>query len=370
MGLENVLIIFLLAISTSTAICNICCCCSICCCNSLNSSRTIQILITTKSSVNTNNVTVNESYNIDQNSIVNSSTSYDENISTTPIIRISTTSVETNSTKYDFKIATSGNQSVKNISSVLTEIETKKLDNIFIYTCIVLGCALIISRICFPFIKKRRNRVKKLQRISIRTHESPVLFDRTMPKYIQSIASRISINKENEHIGLELYAYATDEKKAKREIDAIEALDNIHNQPKILFTKHVCESYGCVICPYNDPLITITTPKKQNFPNRKIKCYDYNIVYCIKCQKCKKEYFGETESNARVCLNQHINGIQNKNCNVISLHFNQLDHNYKIDFKYNILVTSKDLDKNKRQSIISYFIKIKNTEEPERIMSI
>jgi hypothetical protein len=80
--------------------------------------------------------------------------------------------------------------------------------------------------------------------------------------------------------------------------------------------------------------------------------------------KIQKRNISESENNARLGLNSHLTDIKNRNYTSFSHHFNQLDYNYKKEFKFNILLNSPKTDLNTRKAIKSYFISIKNKREP------
>lgn len=151
---------------------------------------------------------------------------------------------------------------------------------------------------------------------------------------------------------------------AKVKINTKKELENIYHNSKNKYTTQLCNNTKCTICPFIDPTIKLKTTNHRIFPHNISKCFDNNIIYNIRCKKCKKEYIGESENNARVRLNRHINDIKNKANTSISQHFNQFDHNFKTDFKFNILLNSPIMDQNTRKAIESYFIRIKNTKQP------
>ena len=80
-------------------------------------------------------------------------------------------------------------------------------------------------------------------------------------------------------------------------------------------------------------------------------CESDNLVYIIKCMKCKLFYVGETQKQAKVRIYQHLNNIKNfqpytKVRSEIAEHFNLKGHNIKDDFRFcifkNELYTKND----------------------------
>jgi hypothetical protein len=98
---------------------------------------------------------------------------------------------------------------------------------------------------------------------------------------------------------------------AKVKINTKNELENIYHNSKNKYTTQLCNSTKCTICPFIDTTIKLTTTNHRISPHNISKCFDNNIIYNIRCKKCKKEYIGESENNARVRLNRHINDIKN-----------------------------------------------------------
>lgn len=57
-----------------------------------------------------------------------------------------------------------------------------------------------------------------------------------------------------------------------------------------------------------------------------IYCHSKNLIYLITCDKCKKQYVGETGRTLRDRLNDHRSAIKNKQKTPIAVHFNQPGH--------------------------------------------
>ncbi len=68
-------------------------------------------------------------------------------------------------------------------------------------------------------------------------------------------------------------------------------------------------------------------------------CESRNLIYIIKCVKCKYFYVGETQNTAKIRINQHLNNIKNFTPYVnvkseIAEHFNQKGHILINDFRF------------------------------------
>jgi len=75
----------------------------------------------------------------------------------------------------------------------------------------------------------------------------------------------------------------------------------------------------CLTCKFRDP--TINTPStKQNY--KTISCHSNSIIYTIQCQKCSKQYIGESKNTGYLRIRQHISDINRNKKTAISDHFN------------------------------------------------
>jgi hypothetical protein len=62
----------------------------------------------------------------------------------------------------------------------------------------------------------------------------------------------------------------------------------------------------------------------------KVTCESANVIYCINCKQCGKQYVGETKRKFRIRINEHLGDIRNKrNHKPVARHFNSKNHNIK-----------------------------------------
>jgi len=80
-----------------------------------------------------------------------------------------------------------------------------------------------------------------------------------------------------------------------------------------------------------------------------MNCNSNNIIYLIPCNKCHKQYVGQTGRKLKDRLNNHRSSIKLNNNNPISKHFNDigLTHNY-----YNLNIIPIDIEKDYERRII------------------
>ena len=108
-----------------------------------------------------------------------------------------------------------------------------------------------------------------------------------------------------------------------------------------------CTNVNCVTCPYliagKDVKCSVTG---TNFEvNTTVTCSTPNVVYCITCAKCDKQYIGETEKPAAFRFSQHrgyVNNFQQhkeagKRIEATGEHFNLPGHSGVKDMKFQII---------------------------------
>ena len=92
---------------------------------------------------------------------------------------------------------------------------------------------------------------------------------------------------------------------------------------------HGCSQVRCQTCksyaPPTKSCKIYSTSETINVKN-KIYCDSRNILYLITCQKCHKQYIGETGRTLRDRLNDHKSAIKNRSKTPISIHFNDQNH--------------------------------------------
>ena len=109
------------------------------------------------------------------------------------------------------------------------------------------------------------------------------------------------------------------------------------NQVKSKKTKNIirnaCKAKGtCRYCPKLNR--TGKLPKKDRTHKEyatkfNITCNSSNLIYCIKCKRCKMEYVGQTSTSIKERFKNHFGQIKTKNRSEeteVSRHFTQKDH--------------------------------------------
>ena len=93
-----------------------------------------------------------------------------------------------------------------------------------------------------------------------------------------------------------------------------------------------CKSKKCTYCPYIDRTgsITSTTTGRSYYAKKHISCYSHNLIYCITCTTCKKQYVGQTSKKLRERFVNHFGNINNRRLNdPIGRHFLSPGHTGK-----------------------------------------
>ena len=91
-----------------------------------------------------------------------------------------------------------------------------------------------------------------------------------------------------------------------------------------------CKSRRCTYCPYlnRTGTITSTTTGRTYYAKKHISCYSHNLIYCITCTTCKKQYIGQTSKKLRERFVNHFGNINNKrSTDPIGRHFLSPGHN-------------------------------------------
>ena len=79
----------------------------------------------------------------------------------------------------------------------------------------------------------------------------------------------------------------------------------------------------------------LTTPCRYN-----ISCKSSNLIYCITCKTCNKQYVGQTKNSIATRFHSHfyIRHIRHKKqTDAVGLHFSQPNHKGTEDLKINVL---------------------------------
>ena len=104
--------------------------------------------------------------------------------------------------------------------------------------------------------------------------------------------------------------------------------------------KNICNNTKCRYCPLLDKSGSITCKVTgQVFPCMKnITCKSSNLIYCITCRKCGKQYVGQTKRKILQRFQGHFYNVKCANQNdAIGIHFSQENHRGTRDFKIQVL---------------------------------
>ena len=91
-----------------------------------------------------------------------------------------------------------------------------------------------------------------------------------------------------------------------------------------------CQDANCKYCPYIDASGNIfsTTTKKRHNAKFNVCCNSSNLIYCLTCGTCEKQYVGMTKRKLKQCLYEHLRNIRQGNLNdPIGRHFSKVPHN-------------------------------------------
>ena len=98
-------------------------------------------------------------------------------------------------------------------------------------------------------------------------------------------------------------------------------------KPNIKYVPPKCHKpFKCIHCPHlikKGMIVSTSTSRKYKIP-RTITCNSQNLIYCIECNLCKKQYVGQTKNKLLTRINQHRGDIKHKRETPVSRHFN--DH--------------------------------------------
>ena len=90
-----------------------------------------------------------------------------------------------------------------------------------------------------------------------------------------------------------------------------------------------CTRLYCRYCRIINRTGTITSPitRKQYNTCRNVTCHSNNIIYCLSCRTCNKQYVGQTKRKLVERLREHFRSINNHtSTHIVGRHFNLADH--------------------------------------------
>ena len=86
------------------------------------------------------------------------------------------------------------------------------------------------------------------------------------------------------------------------------------------------------------------------------------FIYLVTCQKCKKQYVGQTGRSARTRCLEHLRYLKNKT-EATGIHFNEKGHQHK-DFEFHIIEKVIPNTPHMRLQRENYWIQTLNTKTP------
>ena len=105
-------------------------------------------------------------------------------------------------------------------------------------------------------------------------------------------------------------------------------------------TYNVCTTVHCRYCTRIDMSgqITSSVTQRQYTSKYNVSCQSSNIVYCITCKRCQKQYVGQTKRRLMDRFQDHFYKISKALMNTdMGCHFNTLDHHGLEDVEIHIV---------------------------------
>ena len=115
---------------------------------------------------------------------------------------------------------------------------------------------------------------------------------------------------------------------------------NLTESRALVIEKKGCENPKCRYCPRLNKSGKITSKSTgRTYTTRKnVDCTSNNLVYCISCKKCGKQYVGQTMNTVKKRFQGHFYLMKHKKeDHEVSRHFNQPDHKGLDDVEIHIL---------------------------------
>ena len=93
----------------------------------------------------------------------------------------------------------------------------------------------------------------------------------------------------------------------------------------------------CTLCPFFDTSGKIKShaKKKKFFSRNKAYCGCHNVIYCIQCNTCGKQYVGQTKRDFKIRFREHTNDLKKTNLDEknhpVAKHLKSAGHTGHID---------------------------------------
>jgi hypothetical protein len=104
------------------------------------------------------------------------------------------------------------------------------------------------------------------------------------------------------------------------------------NIPGFNCNAKTCRRYACSYCPkkHQQGNIKSRETKESYRTVKQVTCETKNVIYCLQCTQCGKQYVGETKRSFRIRLSEHLGDIRNnRNFKPVARHFNSKHHSIK-----------------------------------------
>ena len=101
-----------------------------------------------------------------------------------------------------------------------------------------------------------------------------------------------------------------------------------------------CKNKKCQFCPLLDKSGRIKSSKsgREYQCKKNVTCRSNNLIYCITCKQCTKQYVGQTGDTLHKRFGAHAGSIGRKNLKEdVGRHFNLPGHNGLTDMRIHIL---------------------------------
>ena len=111
-------------------------------------------------------------------------------------------------------------------------------------------------------------------------------------------------------------------------------------EPKKTSPDLTCIAHSCKYCPKLNTTgkITSKVTGRKYHSRTKATCNSNNIVYCISCRTCRKQYVGQTKNSVKKRFQAHFYQIAHEpQITEVSRHFNQRDYHKLADVEISIL---------------------------------
>jgi len=147
------------------------------------------------------------------------------------------------------------------------------------------------------------------------------------------------------------------------DLNNIKTLQALENETNLTVNK--CHHSRCDCCNFIRCSSTFaSTITGQEFHiNTSMNCNSYNIIYLITCNKCYKQYVGETSRKLKDRLNDHKSNISTNKKTAIAIHFHTVPHK----LKHLSIIPIEQLTNNNKENRLEkekYWIKALKTSYP------